>query len=635
MTEKAFKLNRLNYLILAGLITVGFLLYLAGFKLLLVLSMLGVGACLLPVPALLSSWLGRIVASLVFNLCLLQLAAILQFLFLPESGLVVISAIYAVLGLFALAVAYSKNVQPAFGAKVFSKHGIAAVIAAAVFIIPFLAIIFGSDSLLSIVKLGGLQAPDAEHHFDFINSTTSAGHLDRSGYPKDLHLGLGFIQDSVIANQSELSWTANIFVFFGYYLAFGVLSAYIMYFVCQSLLSILSKKSFVPNLALNIAISLGLAVPLCVLVLWPFIGYGFLNYYFTLVALGLGLICFIQNKRELGVIMFFGAAASWPLVAPALIATLLLWLPWSNDKGWRGKITSVKTYAMLFSTSLVALPAVLQVVLPALHGDLNASGGLQSLNVVLLCAGMLIVAWLVLGRMGDAIKRVALNVYFPLFVLCVALVLMHFYALGHPSYYSIKIAILLETFLLVLGTAVLFAKYLTTTDYTKRLFILPFLPILVILLLLAPNSNPLRGVRDLFRDQANVSKPMYYDQDAFNIARLGSQNKINNFNVALLHYNPSDGKITGHALLAQWAQFMKYERDDASQASKLCHRQVYRILVDGSGTKLEQTQLAEEVRRCARLAVQNNQQYYIITDNGSVDHLKSVFGEGVVIYVSS
>jgi hypothetical protein len=87
--------------------------------------------------------------------------------------------------------------------------------------------------------------------------------------------------------------------------------------------------------------------------------------------------------------------------------------------------------------------------------------------------------------------------------------------------------------------------------------------------------------------------------------------------------------------LAQWAQFMKYTHDDdPTRSSRLCQRQTYNLLVNGSGTKTEQTQLIGQARKCTELTVQKNQQYYIITDNGSVEHLKSVFGEGVV-YVSS
>jgi hypothetical protein len=156
-------------------------------------------------------------------------------------------------------------------------------------------------------------------------------------------------------------------------------------------------------------------------------------------------------------------------------------------------------------------------------------------------------------------------------------------------------------------------------------------PLLALMLLLGANSNPIKEVRDLFRDYSGQGKPAFYDQDASNYAKLGTDNKINNFNSTVLHYEQSSGKLFAHSLLAQWAQTVKYDLDTSTMADRACHRLVYRNIVGGEGGQAE---LISRLKECAKTAADASRKYYIITDGASLPQLKLIFGDRVE-YVSS
>lgn len=642
--------------------------YLAGFKFLLPIVLIIVSAVFLPLPKIFNTWFNRIIVSLMLNICFLQAASLVQQVIAPQSNFIFIAIVYSLIG-----IGISLFCRPNPLLKVIGARDLYSLIGVVIFIAPFLGVIFAQDQALQITKIGGLQSPDAGHHFDYINSMIHEQHLDYSGYPKSFHLGLGFLQEALVGTQKSLGWQDSALVFFGQYLIFGSLLAFALYFLCLAFFKKLNPNGF-KTVWQNCAFSLALALPLVLFTLWPFLGHGFLNYYFTIAAVAIGIICLLNGRWTLAVVAFFGAVASWTLVAPALFLTLILFWPSKKIFGKDGLNLTPKTsqttrvllagpplnlfykyikkseaappavtpfikglwshvsLKLLLGLLILAFPVVMQLIYPPTTAEIHASGALRTLHVLVLASGLFMIAYYAI-KSSAPIKKVATAIFLPMFILVGSLVVLHLFVLGEVRYYPIKVALLLEVLLLVWAVAVLFSKSLPYSRVNVVIG-LTFMPLLTLLFLVAPHPSPLKDVRDLFRDYSSQGKPAYYDQDAFYYSKLAKEEKLNNFNSIVLHYNPSEDKLSGHALLTQWVHSINYSRDDTKRSAWNCHRALYKILSDGKGTPEEQQQLREKIKECAQTAHQNGQDYYIITDNNSVDDIRSIFKESAK-YVSS
>lgn len=596
----------------------GLVAYLLGIKFLLPIIFIAIGVFYLPMPVIFNSWVSRVFVSGIASVCLLQAIAMLQFLLLSDSDFGLVAVMESVLWLGAI-----WYLKPSNPEKIINKNDIFALLAGMIFLIPFLAVLFGQNTTYSITSIGGLQSADAEHHFEFINSMVDQQRLDTSGYPKNFHLAVGFLQDSVLPTQQQLSWQQNVAVFFSHYAIFGFILAFFVYYFCVALIAKLApgiKKTILFNFSVLVA----LILPIAVLFLWPFWNYGFLNYYFTVVAIIVGLIALLSGKKLLAVLAFFGAAASWTLVAPPLILAMLFFVDFKN-------IFTRQNFAVAAGMALIALPVLSQILYPPATAEINAHGVIRTFDVLVILAGVIGVTFVLLKNYSLEFKKVVIFGFVPFFILTLGLAAMQFFILGEVRYYTIKVALLLQIMLVILGVAIMFGGLLKQRLNLPVLAAACIAPMLVMMLLLSANDNPFKGMRDLFRDYSGQGRPAFYGQDAFNYATLGEQGRIDHFNSTVLHYNKQDSKITAHSLLAQWVQFMKFDRVKDVNA-KSCHRDIYGITANGDGSRQEQIKLTQVVQRCIDISNQYGYDYYVVTDRESVEHLKSVF-KGKVIYL--
>lgn len=626
--------------VLLGGIVAALVMYALGVKFVLPLLLVVLSALYLPAPKLLNSWVGRVLVAIIINIVLLQAAAIIQFLLLPQSDFVAVAALYSLLAAGIIAYFYNHNeFDPP--KTIASRRDAFAGVTVLIFALPLVVTLAG-NLVPGIVNYGGLQSPDAGHHYDFVNVMAHQQHLDTSGYPKSFHLGMAFMQDSVGLNQQTLSWSANVVLFFTQLLVLGAILTACMHYLCSQILQRLGYEA--KGVAVNLALSVALGVTASLLVLWPFLTQGFLNYYFvgiTIILASLYLADYVQAGHSsladvsllFGAGLLFGTVAAWPLLLPAIVLWLgiLVW-----PKGY-GLVQMIK---YLFTTKVLPLlviglfmlaPVVLQLLYPG-GTELNDLGALRTPHLLPLIAGVALLAIVILRKDDPGLKLSVFAMLTPLFVLTLTVIFMQLFVVGEIRYFSIKLSLLLEALLLVVGVAY-FAASISRSKLGawQRVLVLATAPLLGLVLLLSNVDNPLKDTRDLFRDYSGQGKPAFYDQDARNFADLGAQDKINNFNATVLHYDQQSGKFVAHTLLAQWAQTIKFDRDPTTLKTKSCHRLIYHIVVYGMGT---QQDLAAKVKECAASANSAGRDYYIITDNASIPKLREVLGDSVK-YVGS
>lgn len=629
-----------------SVIALAYLLYLLGATFLLMAIIVVLSVLYLPVPRLFASGLSRLVIISVVTIGLVQIAALLQFILLPQTDFTVVALLYAVMAAGILG--YSAGKFSRFRGRLLSTNDLFALVIAILFLLPFTPIIMGQDSAYKITQIGGLQAPDAEHHFGFISTMSDRQQLDTTGYPKSFHLALAFVQDAVGFSQHLASWKANVFVFFAQYMVLGATLGYVLYYACAFFIRQLAGEgdAIKHSIAWGVATALALGLPLAILVLWPFLVQGFLNFYFVIIALTLSLLYLFEYAAQktkaladpallLGALLAIAVGAAWPLLIPVLLATIILFTLTGRTVKI-SEIVSIRLLPLALLLGLLLLPLLLQIMHPSPSTNINDHGGLRTFDTLLLLGGLALLGFtLTRAEISATFRKSLLNACLPLTIFTGLLVFWQLFTVGEVRYFAIKVSLILEILLLVLGVAWL-VNSITKTNRNKWLYVfaLPFLPLTIIALLLSPTANPLKSIRDLFRDYSGQGKPAFYDQDAFHYSGLGKEGKIDHFNSTVLHYNAMDGKLYAHSLLAQWAQFLKHPPDQSSVAAKSCHRLVYHNLVYGAGSAGEQAALIEKIKECAGIAAQAGRPYYIITDNMSLPFIKSMFGQKVE-YVSS
>jgi hypothetical protein len=264
---------------------------------------------------------------------------------------------------------------------------------------------------------------------------------------------------------------------------------------------------------------------------------------------------------------------------------------------------------------------------------INAIGGLRQFHAYLLLAGFALLLWLVWSKKNDdAFKKLLLNVYMPMGAFIMLLVAMQLFTTGEVRYYAIKSGILLEVMLLALGAASLvwIATELKIREL-KYVVALPLVLPVLMLLLISSIPNPLKDLRDLFRDYSHQEKPAFFDHDLSVYARLGSNGTIKHYNSTILHYNPSQGKLSAHMQVSYWANMMSYE-DTTDFNALLCNSTLYSNLAFGNFTDAEQNALVDKVKECARMAHDRGETYYIVTDKDSLPKMQETFGS-IATYV--
>lgn len=580
----------------------------------------------MPAPHQMDSFVGRALLALVFTLVLLQVSALVQFLVWPQSNFLYVASLFAV---FSFVMLYAFGRAPSQW-RWFTRYDAAGLLVAAMFLLPLIWMV-RHDTIANIVSIAGLQSPDAGHHFEFIGDMQHEQHLDASGYPKTFHLAVGFLQSAFVGTQDSMSWQGNVVSFFAQYVIFGVMLAMSLGYICMLWLERMLSR--VPSKGVSVLAGLAVAMPLQLVTLWPFVEHGFLNYLFMASV----LVCAVmyadvllkQGKpREVDIVfvllLLLSASLSWPLVVPAtLLGVLIALWPVRPKELW--PLIKHHWIAAILVLLQVA-PLIIQLLRPGTT-SVNDQGDLRTFAAFLLSFG-LVVAIFVSRFLPRPSRRVLVALIVPFSILTGAILCMQLVLFGEPRYFAIKVALLVEAFLVPLCVAGLFAWGLRRKVANGALFLLLCAPLGVTLLLLTASGKPLEDVRNLFRDQMGQIKPAFYNHDVSEYTKLGKAGKINHFNSTVLHSNPANGKLYSHPFLPQVVQMMKYPRTTSGLEAFMCHRLIFNNLAYGDFSEVKQRELVMQVRTCVDIAARNGQKYYIITDKDSLERVKTEVGEG-------
>jgi len=608
----------------------------AAFAAALALQFVGVGFALpllvlalsfwhVPVPRQMNSILGRALAAVIFIIALLQCAALAQALVWPSSNFLYVSALLAVFS-FVSIYAFAR---PHERIRWFTRYDAVGLVAAVIFVAPLFWMV-RHDTVASIVSIAGLQSPDAGHHFSFIGDMISAQHFDSSGYPKSFHLAVGYLQNAFVGSQDQLSWKENVLTFFAQYILFGTILAQSLGYLCIVLCERMIRK--VPSRWVSGAVSIALALPLQIVILWPFVEHGFLNYFYLVGLLAIAILLSSELSRQkepreaeinLVLLLLLAAALTWPLVVPAtLLAVAIAAWPGKIEQVWPlVKRHKIATVLVLFQIA----PLVMQVLQPGTT-SINDQGDLRTLAVYLLGVGSVTTVFTV-RFLSKMVRRILAAGLVPFVILAAAILGMQLVLFGEPRYFSIKVALLVEAFLLVISVAGLFAWGVKRRLGRVSLLLLALVPLGATLLLLVASGKPLEDVRNLYRDQLGQVKPALYDHDVSEYTKLGKVGAINYFNSTALHYNQQNDKLYSHPFLPQVVQLMKYPRTASGLEAFTCHKKIFNNLAYGDFSEVAQRELVTQIRTCAQVATVNGQKYYIITDKASLERVKAAIGE--------
>ena len=638
---------------------VALLLYILGLKFLLIPVLLVANMLFLPMPRLFSSWLSRLVVSFAALLSILQIAATLQFLIFPSSGFAVLAGLAALLELALLWWAPTQNERHR---PWFTKADACALLVVAFFLLPFAQIMAGRSSVDRIAHIGGIQAIDATNHYASIAEITEAGHLNYKPnyyYPKGFHIAVGFMENTIIKRHTSLNWTGNTVLFFSHYMILGSMLAYAVYFLSLRWLAMLQNKTteaITGGSKLLVALCLGPTLALLYLV--PFVSEGFLNYYYVIATIVLGLIFLSelplvakgshtevikdpQSRWAMTayLLLIFGASISWPLLIPPLVfIPLLLLIP--DDLKIHilvKRLWSTKFIVVVAAFALQIVPIYFQLKYSGSDDTqgINLLGGLREFHPFILLAGFLIVVAVWLSkRTTEATRQFATQVFMPMFAFIGLLALAQYFTVGEIRYYVIKSSLMLEVLILAFAVATLVSLYLNAATFKpKHALLLPIVPLFVALFLISTTPNPLKDARDLFRAHSGTAEPLYFDADVTTYQKLGQQGKIKHFNSTVLHYNGEQGKLFAHMQVAFWANMMQYNASRGDFEALHCVGALYSNLAFGTYTQPEQEQMKAKLKECAAKAKQRGETFYVITDKDSAPVIRSTFGDVVkVVY---
>jgi hypothetical protein len=614
--------------------------------------MVMLGALYMPMPQLLSSWFSRTVIAVLVSFSLLQIAESLQYLLLPNSGFKIIAAMTVVLYVAILLAA-----PPVISEKrrVVSAVDVGGFVTAAFFLLPFIPILTGSNSLARIAETSGYQVVDGTHHYLMISDMQHARHFTYATngyYPNSFHLAVAFIQNTIFKWPDSLSWQANARLYFAQYMFFGVLTAYMIYTLAYAFLEAMRPPAMkiwrrLPVLLL----ALCLGPVLALLYLLPFMAQGFLNYMYVAAAIAAGLLFLLPWKpsglrdkepdsvknKEWAMVAYlliaFGAASSWALLLPPLLllGIILFVPPMQRPRDWLKSLLQRKYILIYACFAALFLPLYLQVRYGVVSGEsgVNASGNLHGLHYLTLLVGAVVLCGVITWRKLDNEYRSILSTMFGVFfVMLVPLVVLQYFTAGEIKYYPAKISQLLEIFLLALGVSTLVRAFsgLDIASLKTAIF-LPFIPIFVGVLCISPIANPMREARELLKSYSGMEKPAHYDRDVSNYVALGTQGKIQSFNTMSLHFNPKSQKFEGYEQLPYWANLMQLTQVDQEH----CNDKIYANLAYGTATAQEQQEVFTQIKLCAAYAKAKGLSYYIITDRTSATHIAPLVNKNVTL----
>jgi|GEM_PF-1319010 len=617
--------------------------YALGFEILLSLFMVFAIAVYIPMPKVFDSWLSRALVAVVMLYGVLQISAAFQFLLSPHSRFGALATIATVL-VIVLVVAFG---QPrtmrsfAFG----SRKDLWAAIGCLFFLLPFIATMHGKDSTVYISRVADSQVVDSIAHYNNIVKFTTTQNLayQKAGYyPAGFHIVTSFLEHTALGDIRELPWTTQAKAYFLEYIISALLLSYLFVYFIFGLVGFLKVTINTPALA-AIALSGGGGITLMSLLL--FMEDGFLNYYYICATLLLGVLYLLETKTALSrtttwddyswnvtafLLLGAGASLSWPLFAPIVVlSAACLVLPTFGQSAWRtwrfvglhvpiALAAGVNTLAFYFQTTYGGNNSQL----------LNTPGALHNFNVLFLVVGFFALATLVYSPNLRSKQSRLLSAFLPYVLLILGLMLLQYFRLGSAQYYLIKSGLLLEIFFLavMIAAGVYYCNRLTGLT-TGSLSFLVVLIGTVSIGTIALLPQPLQEVRTLFRNQSHIGTPPYLNEDAAAVAALGAQNKLQNQNMTILHYDQAGQRLFAQVEIASWANNLdKVSFSSQALGTSECFGRQFGDLAYGLGESAQQD-LIYNVRKCIDVATRPKGTYYIITDRQSLANLRQLFGD--------
>jgi hypothetical protein len=622
-------------------------MYWAGWTLPLAIVLLLLLMLKMRFPRVIDSYLSRFVVSALFVFSAIQIAAMVQFFLLPGSGFNTLAAI-TTLFLVLMVWAMSKVAGPSDNqtARLASRNDLFALVCMAVFVVPASVFIMMSSSTRLAVT-GSTQGVDGANHFAMIADAESAENLDyaHTYYPKGFHIATAFIQDSLGIHPSSMDWATVIRFYFGQYVILGALLLWSLYYLAASLLTRVSKK--VPDLSkLTVAITIGAVTTL--LYLGVFIYNGFLNYFYIISAIAIGAVYLLdsvrtvsershpKNKTALATAVFLiltaGVSASWPLLTPPLLMTAALFLL-AGQSVSRKFILSGAAAIVGFGFLVHAAPIYFQLVYANTSTDesINLTGGLRVLHIALVLA-LLGIFWFVVVRQRkpDAVGSIQVlqQVFFPLLLLVLPLMVIQYFLFGEVRYYAIKVLLALEILLVVVAAVCVVEQY--ANAQTKNVWymplVVPTMVVAVALLLLGVNGKPLHEFRSLAWGFSGVTYSPRVIDDIHKVGKLYQEGKVRDFNAITLHANPG-GRLTTSPQTFYWVNLISDDGAKDSQKASSCMFRVYVNILRNQS----QQELPNQIKECAAIAKRKGVPFFIVSDEASRERIEHVFGGTVKV----
>lgn len=619
-----------------GALLLGQILFLFGIGALYVVALVVVLAIGLPYPKLFSSLLSRLVVGFLLALCVVQVAATLQFFALPTTGFNALSLITTgmsvalVLGLRGL-----QRTPPTLG----DRHDIAGIVTALFFVLPLGILCFWQNDLARITTFASIQGSDGGSHYTILSQSSNTQHIDyRSAeyYPRGFHLSSAFMMHGLHINQHDQDWAANARVYMGMYLAWGAAVAYLaLYLAAQLIDSLASRKR--PSLIL---LALGIGPMLAGLYLFTLTQEGFLSFFYIIALLVCSLLFLYDLKIKFPhakwyivayLLLAFGIAMSWgPLLTPVLLAVPLLYL-WSEVKSLKKLFQMAISKQWLWVTAAFVaqlLPLYFHLEYATLSAEqgVNATGGLKEFHYGLVAAGLALTVYLLCSRSVPAgWQKIAGNAMLPLFVLVGGFVAFQLITVGEVRYYAIKISYLLEIILFVVA-AVALASTLHERGVMAlhRWIALPLAASLGVALLVGLTARPFDRVRVIVGNLIHMERasPDIRQYTALGVSGQLYGNSVN------LHYDTNLNALTGNALLANWSHLMQHTTDSTPETG-LCNGRIFVQQTYRAASDERNQQLTAAVKDCIAAASDRGREFIIVTDSGSTAHLRGLFGNQV------
>lgn len=622
------------------------LAYFAGLTLLFIPVVILCLAIWTPFPPLFKSWFSRAVAATVVLFALLQVAALVQFFVFPGTGFSVVALLLGLI-VAALVLFFERN-RVHRGLPWLDGKDYGAFLVAGLFIAPFAYLCLHTGTMTGIGQFAGIQVSDGVNHYMAVSEMSTAQHLTYRTvdyYPKGFHIATAFVQDSFFLNPASVSWKVNAVTFVAQYVVFGSLLAYVLFYFCRFAYEAFGGQK--GRLA-NLTLALALGVPLSLLYLQPFIRQGFLNYFYVCAVFVLGVLylyAFAVQAKARGqlharwfmlvyLLMAFAIGMSWPLLTPPLVLVAALFLLPVNLKAATllAPLRDTRNWPVVGGFALQLVPLYLHFRYSALTAEqgLTALGSIRAFHYGVLLAGIALVTFVTLyGRFDERFRTFVANVAQPFYLFLGAIVAWHFLRVGELRYYAIKVGYLIELLLVALAAALLVQLCMSGKLPRLHKVLLPVAALTMsVMLLTGITANPLHDVREMYRNISNFGTPAFYESDVSAFTSLGISNQLDNGNNTVVHYDPQSGNLAGNMLVANWANVMNPSPDPDQRALR-CSGQLFPITMYQETSPAQQESLVAKVRECIGITQASGRQYFIVTDDGSVGHLRGLFGNDV------